>query len=54
MGAGYWQVFQAEDLSSAPDNPAVLAAARNVVRGEIIDRDGTVLAMNKTARWLKQ
>ncbi len=48
MGAGYWQVFQSEDLSTAPDNPAVLAAARNVVRGEIIDRDGTVLAMNKT------
>jgi peptidoglycan glycosyltransferase len=48
MGAGYWQVFQSEDLSTAPDNPAVLAAARNVVRGEIVDRDGTVLAMNKT------
>ena len=48
MGAGYWQVFQSEDLSTAPDNPAVIAAARNVVRGEILDRDGTVLAMNKT------
>ena len=48
MGAGYWQVFQSEDLSRAPDNPAVLAAARNVVRGEIVDRDGKVLAMNKT------
>ena len=48
MGAGYWQVFQSQDLSAAPDNPAVLAAARNVVRGEIVDRDGVVLAMNKT------
>jgi peptidoglycan glycosyltransferase len=48
MGAGYWQVFQSEDLSTAPDNPAVLAAARNVVRGEIVDRDGVVLAMSKT------
>jgi penicillin-binding protein A len=48
MGAGYWQVFQSEELSTAPDNPAVLAAARNVVRGEIVDRDGKVLAMNKT------
>ncbi|MFL5749615.1 MAG: peptidoglycan D,D-transpeptidase FtsI family protein [Chloroflexota bacterium] len=47
MGAGYWQVFQSDDLSTAPDNPAVLAAARNVVRGEIVDRDGTVLATNK-------
>jgi penicillin-binding protein A len=47
VGAGYWQVVQSEELSTAPDNPAVVAAARNVVRGEIIDRDGAVLAMNK-------
>jgi peptidoglycan glycosyltransferase len=46
-GAGFWQVFQSEELSTAPDNPAVIAAARNVIRGEIIDRDGTVLAMNR-------
>jgi len=36
-GAGYWQVFRAADLSRAPDNPAVIAAARNVVRGRILD-----------------
>jgi peptidoglycan glycosyltransferase len=47
MGAGYWQVFQSQELSTAPDNPAVIAAARSVVRGEIVDRDGTVLAMNE-------
>jgi peptidoglycan glycosyltransferase len=47
-GAGFWQVFQSEELSTAPDNPAVIVAARNVIRGEIVDRDGTVLAMNKT------
>jgi peptidoglycan glycosyltransferase len=47
-GAGFWQVFRSEELSTAPDNPAVIAAARNVIRGEIVDRDGTVLAMNKT------
>ena len=46
-GAGFWQVFRSEELSTAPDNPAVIAAARNVIRGEIIDRDGTVLAMNR-------
>ena len=46
-GAGYWQVFQSPELSTAPDNPAVIAAARNVVRGEILDRDGVVLAMNR-------
>lgn len=46
-GAGYWQVVRSTDLSAAPDNPAVIAAARNVLRGEIVDRHGTVLAMNR-------
>ena len=45
-GAGYWQVFEARTLSAAPDNPAVIAAARNAVRGRILDRNGTVLASN--------
>jgi peptidoglycan glycosyltransferase len=49
-GAGYWQVIQAPPLSEAPDNPAVVAAARQVVRGEILDRDGTVLASNERDR----
>jgi cell division protein FtsI/penicillin-binding protein 2 len=43
-GAGYWQVWRASDLSSAPDDAAVVAASRNVVRGEITDRDGERLA----------
>jgi peptidoglycan glycosyltransferase len=47
LGAGYWQVLRSPDLSRAPDNPAVIAAARNVVRGLIVDRDGKVLASNK-------
>ncbi len=47
LGAGYWQVVRSPDLSRAPDNPAVIAAARNVVRGQIVDRDGKVLATNK-------
>ncbi len=46
-GAGYWQVIRSDDLSTAPDNPAVTLAARYIARGEIIDRDGIVLAMNK-------
>ena len=50
VGAGYWQVVRSEDLSTAPDNPAVIAAARNVVRGEIVDRDGKVLATNAATR----
>ncbi|MBA3875777.1 MAG: hypothetical protein C0498_02385 [Anaerolinea sp.] len=42
--AGYWQVWRASELSSAPDDAAVVAAGRNVVRGEITDRDGKRLA----------
>jgi peptidoglycan glycosyltransferase len=45
-GAGYWQVIRSQDLSSQPDNPAVVAAARNVLRGDIVDRHGTILASN--------
>ena len=47
LGAGYWQVLRSPDLSRAADNPSVIAAARNVVRGTIVDRDGKVLASNK-------
>ena len=43
-GAGYWQVWRAADLSSAPDDAAVIAAGRRVERGEIFDRDGRLLA----------
>ncbi|HEY6057517.1 MAG TPA: penicillin-binding transpeptidase domain-containing protein [Candidatus Limnocylindrales bacterium] len=45
--AGYWQVYRSAPLSEAPDNPLVVAAARNVVRGKIVDRHGTVLATSK-------
>ncbi len=43
-GAAYWQVFRSADLSSSPDDAAVIAASRRVVRGEITDRDGVRLA----------
>lgn len=46
-GAGYWQVWRAQELSTAPDDPAVVAAARHVVRGQIKDRTGTVLATSR-------
>lgn len=46
-GAGYWQVVRSAPLSAAPDNPAVIAAARKAVRGQILDRDGTILADNR-------
>lgn len=47
LGAGYWQVIESANLSSAGDDAAVIAAARNVRRGEIVDRDGVRLAWNK-------
>ncbi len=46
-GAGYWQVVRSSELSSAPNDAAVLAAARRVIRGVITDRDGERLAWNK-------
>ncbi len=45
--AGYWGVIQAPELARAPDDAAVIAASRNVPRGRILDRDGTVLADNR-------
>ena len=47
LGAGYWQVIESGNLSSAGDDAAVIAAARNVRRGEIFDRDGNRIAWNK-------
>jgi len=44
--AGYWAVVQAPELVRSPNDPAVIAAARTVPRGRIVDRDGTVLADN--------
>ena len=46
LGAGYWQVIESPNLSRSPDDAAVIAAARNVLRGEITDRDGVRLAWN--------
>jgi peptidoglycan glycosyltransferase len=44
IGAGYWQVVDAQRLSTAPDNPAVIAIARRALRGPIVDRTGRWLA----------
>jgi penicillin-binding protein A len=46
LGAGYWQVIESPNLSRSPDDAAVIAAARNVLRGVITDRDGVRLAWN--------
>lgn len=47
LTAGYWQVVESARLSGAGDDAAVIAAARNVVRGDILDRDGERLAWNR-------
>ena len=44
VGAGWWQVLEAQNLSTAPDNPAVVALARRALRGPIEDRNGQWLA----------
>jgi len=46
-GAGYWQVLRSQDLAASPDDIAVIAASRQVVRGVILDRDGGTLATSK-------
>ncbi|MEX1169431.1 MAG: penicillin-binding protein 2 [Chloroflexota bacterium] len=45
--AGYWGVVRSQELARSPDDAAVIAAARTVPRGRILDRDGTVLARNE-------
>ena len=47
LGAGYWQVLRADDLSRDPNDAGVIAAARSTVRGRILDRDGRVLASSR-------
>ncbi len=45
---GYWSVIGAPDLVRSPYDPAVIAAARTVPRGRILDREGRTLARNET------
>lgn len=44
---GYWAVIKAPELVRSPTDAAVIAASRTVPRGEILDRDGVVLASNQ-------
>jgi peptidoglycan glycosyltransferase len=46
VGLAYWQVVQAQALTSDPLNPLTLAAARTAPRGTIYDVNGVVLARN--------
>ena len=45
-GLLYWQVVQAQQLTTDPLNPIVLQAARDAPRGTIYDANGKVLADN--------
>ena len=45
-GAGYWQVAESTALSHDPNDAAVIAASRHILRGTITDRDGNRLAWN--------
>ena len=44
---GYWAVVRSTELAHSPYDPAVIAAARTVPRGAIIDREGNVLVRNR-------
>ena len=44
---GYWSVLKSAELGRSPYDPAVIAAARTVPRGTIVDRDGNTLARNE-------
>ncbi len=47
VGAGWWQVVEAQHLSTSPDNPSVIALSRRAVRGPIVDRTGAWLARSE-------
>ncbi len=47
LAVGYWGVVRAPDLTRSPYDAAVVAASRTVPRGRILDRNGTILALNK-------
>jgi len=47
VAVGYWGVARAPELTRSPYDAAVIAAARSVPRGRILDRTGKVLAWNK-------
>jgi peptidoglycan glycosyltransferase len=47
VGAGWWQVVEAQRLSRAADNPAVIAVARRALRGPIVDRGDRWLARSE-------
>jgi penicillin-binding protein A len=47
VGAGWWQVVEAQRLSTSSDNPSVIALSRRAMRGPIVDRTGAWLARSE-------
>jgi peptidoglycan glycosyltransferase len=41
---GYWAIVRAEDLRARDDNPRRVLYEQRIIRGHILDRDGTMLA----------
>jgi peptidoglycan glycosyltransferase len=45
---GYWQVLQGAALTARDDNPRLVLAERQIPRGELLDRNGEVLAFSQS------
>jgi penicillin-binding protein A len=53
-GITWWQVVDAQQLASRPDNPQVIAARRSALRGTIFDAKGAVLASSRVVNGISQ
>ena len=47
LGVGWWQIVAADELSRDAYNPRLIEAAARRSRGQIVDRDGLVLAKSE-------
>jgi len=47
--AGYWSLWRAPGLLAREDNPRLILADQRIQRGQILDRDGVVLAHTTSA-----
>lgn len=44
LALGYWNILRGAELLARPDNPRAVLAERRIQRGQILDRNGAVLA----------
>ncbi len=47
LGVGWWQIANADELGRDPYNPRLFDAVAKTPRGQIVDRDGVVLARSE-------